>query len=174
MEKIDAVIVVEGKHDSEKLKKFFDVDTIETSGSHLSKETLNLIKGVALKRKVILLLDPDSVGEKIRTIINQEIKGLVNCFVLKKDAKTHKKVGIEHADYNTLKIALENFLIYGESKESLKYQDMLELGLSGNENSSSLRMKVSEYFHLGKCNSKTMLKRLNMLGINKKKIKEIL
>ena len=41
-QKIKQVIVVEGKTDTNHLKKLFDVDTIETNGSAVSKSTLNL------------------------------------------------------------------------------------------------------------------------------------
>ena len=64
--KIKEVIVVEGKNDTNHLKEFFDVDTIETSGLGLNKETIELINNINSKRGVILLLDPDTPGEKIR------------------------------------------------------------------------------------------------------------
>ena len=61
-QKIKQVIVVEGKTDTNHLKKIFDVDTIETNGSAISKSTLNLIKQVAKTKGVILFLDPDYTG----------------------------------------------------------------------------------------------------------------
>ena len=48
-QKIKQVIVVEGKTDTNHLKKIFDVDTIETNGSAISKSTLNLMKLLLLK-----------------------------------------------------------------------------------------------------------------------------
>lgn len=174
MKKIDAVVVVEGRHDSEKLKKYFDVETIETSGSHLGKDVLRLIEETKKVKEVIVLLDPDSVGEKIRQRINQAIPGLKNCFVMKEDARTSKKVGIEHADYDTLNQALQNHICYRIEKESLSYQEFLALGLTGEVDSALKREKLGKHFHLGKCNAKTMFKRLNMLKLDYQTIKEVL
>ena len=46
------------------------------------------------------------------------------------------------------------------------------LGLSGQDNSSLKRLIISKKLHIGKCNSKTMYKRLNMLGLDIETIKE--
>ena len=171
---IKEVIVVEGINDTKRLKSFFDVETIETHGLGLNSETIKLIKQINDKRGVILFLDPDIPGEKIRNRLNNEIPGLKNAFVLKDDAKTNKKVGIEHASKEVLLEALNNLVTYCESKQSISLNEYSSLGLNGNSNSSLLRDKLSKYFHLGKCNSKTMFKRLNMLGITYDDIVKIL
>jgi len=163
---IKEIIVVEGKNDSKRLKSFFDVETIETNGLALNRETIDLIKQLNESRGVILFLDPDSPGEKIRNRLNQEIANLKNAFILKQDARTSKKVGIEHASKETLEEALNNLISYGEFKDSISIEEFYLLGLKGNDDSSILRDKVSKHFHIGKCNSKTMFKRLNMLGIS--------
>lgn len=97
--KIREVVVVEGKSDEVKLKHLFNVDVITTNGSAISKQTLNLIKEVHQKRGIILLLDPDYQGERIRRIINQYLNGNVhNCFITKKDLDiTKNKCGIAEA-----------------------------------------------------------------------------
>ena len=162
---IKELIVVEGINDTKRLKSFFDVDTIETHGMGLGKETIEFIKKANEKRGVILFLDPDTPGEKIRNRLNNEIPGLKNAFVMKDDAKTNKKVGIEHASKQVLEEALNNLLTYTEISDSIDEKQLYELGLIGQSDSSVLREKVSRYFHIGKCNGKTMLRRLNMLGI---------
>lgn len=173
-ESINEVIVVEGKNDSKKLKSFFEVDTIETHGLGLNKEIIELIREINKKRGVILFLDPDSPGEKIRNRLNSEIPNLKNAFVLKEDAKTKRKVGVEHASYEALKQALDNLVTYTNNIETLSLKEFYELGLNGKADSSEKRMKVSKAFKIGKCNSKQMLKRLNMLKIKKSDIEKIL
>ncbi|MGN1405203.1 MAG: DUF4093 domain-containing protein, partial [Erysipelotrichaceae bacterium] len=106
----------------------------------------------------------------IRRKLNYSIKGLKNAFVLKEDARTSKKVGIEHASKEILEEALSNLITYTESKETLSYNDFLDLGLSGRENSAELRDKLNRRYHLGKCNGKTLFKRLNMLGLGREEI----
>ena len=165
--KIKEVIVVEGVNDTKRLVSFFDVETIETHGLGLSKETIEFIKEINERRGVILFLDPDNPGEKIRRRLNAEIPGLKNAFVFKEDARTSKKVGVEHASKEALEEALNNLVTYGESKETITMNDLLDLGLMGESDSASKRLEICKKYHLGKCNSKTLLKRLNMLGLNK-------
>ncbi len=171
---IKEVIVVEGSNDTKKLKSFFDVETIETHGLGLKEETIELIKKVNEKRGVILFLDPDTPGEKIRNIINNKIPNLKNAFILKEDAKTKKKVGIEHANREVLQDALNNLITYSNEKSTLSQDEFNDLGLNGLTDSSKKRELVSKAFHIGKCNSKTMFKRLNMLGVNKSDIEKVL
>ena len=163
---IAEVIVVEGANDTKRLKSFFEVDTIETHGLGLSRETIEYIRTVHKQRGVILFLDPDTPGEKIRARLNKEIPGLKNAFILKEEGRTSRKVGIEHASREVLEKALNNLVSYGESKESLSYEEYLDLGLMGNPDSQALREKAAAAFHLGKCNGKTLFKRLNMAGIS--------
>ncbi len=167
---IKEVIVVEGKNDTNHLKEFFNVDTIETNGLGLNKETIELIKNINSKRGVILLLDPDTPGEKIRKRINDAIPKLKNVFLFKKEARTPKKVGVEHASKETLEKALKNVVTYGKSLETISYDEFCNLGLVGNKDSAFKREKVANKFRLGKCNAKTLFKRLNMLGIKKDQI----
>ena len=172
--KINEVIVVEGKNDTKRLKLFFDCDTIETHGLGLSKETIDYIAEVNKSRGVILFLDPDSPGEKIRKTINEAIPNLKNAFVMKVDARTTKKVGIEHASKEVLEDALKHMFTYAVEDTSLSYSDYIALGLSGMDESALMREKLAKAFHLGKCNAKTMYKRLNMLGKTKEEIIEVL
>ena len=164
---IKEVIVVEGKNDTKRLKSFFDCETIETNGLGISKETIDYIKEINDKRGIILFLDPDTPGEKIRDRLNKEIPNLKNAFVLKEDARTNKKVGVEHASKEVLEDALNHLITYKDIDYSLTMNDLYELGLMGKNNSKEKRLVISKKYHLGKCNSKTLLKRLNLLGIKK-------
>ena len=171
---IREIVVVEGKNDTKRLRSFFDLDTIETHGMSLNEETIDLIRKLNEKRGVILFLDPDSPGEKIRDRLNKQIPGLKNAFVMKEDARTKKKVGIEHASKEVLADALKNLITYGDCEESLSREDFIELGLSGREDSAAKRNRISSFFHLGKCNAKTLFKRINLAGITCDQIKEVL
>lgn len=173
--KIQEVIVVEGKNDSAALKRYFDCETIETHGTALTEATLSLIEAMNQKRGVIIFTDPDYPGEKIRTQINQRIKGCKNAFVLKNQAKTTKKVGVEHASKEVLEEALRNCVTFEEKDvPSLTLEQFNELGLSGRDDSAALREKVSVHFRLGHCNAKTMYKRLVLAGIHYEEVEEVL
>jgi len=167
---INEVIVVEGRNDTLRLQSFFAVETIETQGLGLSREKIELIRQVNEKRGVILLLDPDHPGETIRKKINDSIPGLKNAFIFKEDARTKKKVGIEHATKEALENALNNCFTYiDDNDQGLKMTDLLELDID-----SKQRDKLCHYYHLGKCNNKTFLKRLRMLNITKEDLKCLL
>ena len=53
MKRINEIVVVEGKTDSQLLKELYDVDTIETHGLGLDEKTLELIKEASKTRGVI-------------------------------------------------------------------------------------------------------------------------
>lgn len=172
MKKIQQVIVVEGKNDTKNLKQYFDCDTIETHGTHLGKDVLDQIKEENKRRGIIIFTDPDTPGNTIRNKINEEIPNCLNAFVNKKNARTEKKVGIEHASKEVLEEALENLVNFEEATGTLTTNDLYEMHLLGQSNSKELREKLAERLHLGTCNAKTLLKRLNHLDITKEELKK--
>lgn len=78
--KIKEIIVVEGKKDTANLKRWLDVDTLETSGTGLSEATLEQIRQWATTRGVIIFTDPDTPGDQIRQRINNAGSRLQECF----------------------------------------------------------------------------------------------
>ena len=73
--------------------------------------------------------------------------------------------------------ALENCVTYSECSDQFKMKDLIDLGLTGQENSMTLRLKIEEEYCLGHGSTKTFLRRLNLIKKDKeeiiKKIKEI-
>lgn len=169
MEKIKEVIIVEGKTDTAILKEIFDVTTIETKGLQLNKETQELIKKVAENRGIIILTDPDYPGMKIRNQINQLVPNAKNAFVQKKDAIKNKKVGIAEATKEAIIEALKNKVTYHQNQTSISWEEFIDLGLIGNK---ARRLKVYDCFNLGYGNAKSLFKRLNLVGISAKQIRE--
>jgi ribonuclease M5 len=173
MKRIQEVIVVEGRHDTEKLRKYFDCDTIETGGSSLGRDVLERIEAAQKTRGVIIFTDPDSSGNRIRNTVNRKIPGCKNAFVDRENAHTTKKVGVEHANEETLTAALEHLVTYREHPEKqITVQEFYELGLTGGTDSAALRDKVGSIFHIGSGSAKTVLHRLNCLNITYEQLKE--
>ena len=171
---IKEIIVVEGKNDTKRLQSFFDLETYETRGLALNKNDIEYLKLLNDKRGIILFLDPDNPGEKIRNRINQNIPNLKNAFLINDDARYKNKVGIEHASKEVLEKALNNLITYKDIKDGITMNEIYELGLMGKKDSKEKRRIISRKYNLGNCNSKTMLKRLNMLEIKYDDIKEVL
>ncbi|MEG0176548.1 MAG: ribonuclease M5 [Anaerorhabdus sp.] len=167
--KIKEVIVVEGKNDTNVLQSYFECDTIETHGTHLSKKTLELISQAQESRGVIIFTDPDYPGDMIRKNINDSIKNCKNAFIEKEKSKTSKKVGVEHANKQDLEEALLNCVTFEDYHQSdLTMQDFFDLKLNGNEESSALRKIIGKELKIGESNAKTLLKRCQMIGITRK------
>lgn len=171
------IIVVEGIHDEAKIKSVFpEVECVITNGREIHQETIEYIKKLSKSNNIIVFTDPDAPGEKIRSIITQAVPNAKQAFLRKRDciSKNKKKVGIEHASKEALIEALS--CIYGNETagENIGITDLYALGLNGNAESAVLRNKISEYLNIGRPNAKTFLKRINLLGLTRTEIEEIL
>jgi ribonuclease M5 len=174
MKKIKEVIVVEGTHDAATINQYVEADTIITNGSAVSVETLALIKKASKTKGVIVFLDPDFPGEKIRKTIMDAVPDACHAYLEKSKAisKNKQKVGVEHATRDDILEALDNCVHYDEFDElSLSYEEYLSLGLVGNK---SLRDKVTKSLKIAPCNAKTLFKRLNMLNLTYEDIIKII
>lgn len=87
--KVNEIIIVEGKTDTQVLKSFLDVDTIETGGSAISKETLDYIKTTSLTRDIIVMTDPDFPGNKF-VIKSNKLSLIVNMLLFIKKMPSKK------------------------------------------------------------------------------------
>ena len=171
MQKIKELIVVEGKHDRQKLEQLFDCDVICTDGLSMSPEVLETIKTVGEKRGVIILTDPDHPGEVIRKKIAEIVPQRQHVFVNKKEAIGKRNVGIEYVSDEDLVKALENRITFDSRTESLSWAEFLELGIMGN---SEKRNQLCTKLHIAFSNNKTLYKRLNMMGMTYGELKELI
>lgn len=172
------IFVVEGKNDVIKLHRIKpNAYYIMTNGSEISDQTINEIKSLSVDNNIILLLDPDGPGEKIRRKITDNVENVINVFVPKKYAISHnkKKVGIEHVDDVILNEYLKDFHNkIGQSDVDASF--LLVMGLIGKKDSKGRRYRICEYFNIGYANAKTFIYKCNLFGINKAdiiKIKDI-
>ena len=79
------IVVVEGIHDEERLKKFFpNIETVSVNGSEISKDCIDMLKELSKTRKLILFFDPDSPGKRIRNIISEQIPNVSHAFIKKR------------------------------------------------------------------------------------------
>lgn len=166
------VIVVEGQSDVALLEQIIDAIYVITNGSEVSRETLDYIKELSKSHRIIVFTDPDSPGKRIRDLVEQTVGNVTHAFLNKRDAIKKNKVGVAEANKDAIIKALSHLL---ESKKvantsPLLMSDLYELSLIGQPNSHQLRATVSEHFHLGFNNGKTLLKRLNTLQISKQEL----
>lgn len=173
--KYDAVIVVEGKDDTKQLQNFFPgIETIETNGSAVSKQTLVLIKKLSQRRPIIIFTDPDFNGERIRKIVSQVVPTAKQAFITRKEGAPHKKgsLGVEHASKAALTRALHDLHRVEPEKSDLTWQAYLALGMAGQADSKRLREAVGECLGIGYGNGQQLYKRLRMFGIDLKSLQK--
>lgn len=172
MTKIKEIIVVEGKSDTNRLKDCFGddgIDTLETTGSALSDETIKQIKIAQQKRGVIIFTDPDFNGNRLRTIIQKAVPDAKQAFLPRSKAvpkHSDGSLGIEHAKDADIKAALA--AVYTHTDEEFKnydHADMVNLGLIGEPDSHQRRLAVGSELKIGYTNAKQFLNRLNMFQI---------
>ena len=176
--KIDALIVVEGKSDINFLSTFIDAKFYSVNGSALSKDDIVFLKEYTKNNKIIILTDPDYPGMKIRNTLNESLnsKNIYNAYIRKKYSIKNHKVGVAESTIeevlNSLK-EIKNFNNENIASSNLEMNDLYALKLAG-FNSKELRNKFTDQYFLGYSNSKQLLKKLQLLGINKQKLEEML
>lgn len=167
------VIVVEGKNDEALIKQIFSgIEVIKTNGSAINEQTIKEISLASLTKEVILFLDPDGPGEKIRRTIMEKVPNCSHAYIKKSSciSKNHRKVGVEHADEKLIKEALSNRLTVSLIKGSLTIDDLYELGLLGMPDSAIKRNIVCDKLSIGPLTAKTFLKKMNLFYITKEDI----
>ncbi len=172
--KLDFVIVVEGKADTNKLQSLFDVQTIETNGSAITSNCINLIKNVINQKiNIVFLLDPDVMGNKIRDRLNNLFPDVLNLFVQYSDMdKSKEKIGIAETRDEILVDLLTNINFTNNKKSSdLVWSDILDLNIIFD---SKNKEKLINFYHLPKVNNKKLFQYLKMLKISKEELKDVI
>lgn len=169
--------MVEGYHDLAKLREIYpNIECVITNGSEVSKETLEELKQLNEKRGLILFLDPDYQGERIRRLINDYVGNTKHAFLNKQDCinKARNKVGIEHANSALIKEALDKTYTTIEKNNDISMKMLYDFKLVGSKNSRLRRKILCDQLGIGLSNAKTLLVKLNMFGITKKQIEDII
>lgn len=191
MLKIREAIVVEGRYDKNTLAQIVDAPILETKGFGLFKDPkqLELLRGVAKKRGLIVLTDSDGAGFVIRNHIKSAIpaKYLKHAYIPDVAGKEKRKaapgkegkLGVEGMSPEVLLAALKNAgaTIEGESmaqeNDQITKQDFVEFGLSGGLNASERRKRLQNRLHLPEhMSANALLQALNLL-LSREELAEI-
>ncbi len=169
------LLIVEGATDKAFLLSFLEAEIITTNGSEVSRGTIEYAKEAIRSRDVVVLTDPDAPGKRIRDVLDQNIPGLLHAFIPKEVSIKNHKVGVAESTKEAVLEALDNLRPSKTSKKGhLLMADFLALGLMGGKDSAKKRALLSERYHLGFGNAKTLLQRANALGLSKQQIEEAL
>ncbi|MBP2652576.1 MAG: Primase-related protein [Firmicutes bacterium] len=170
---IQEVIVVEGKNDIAAVKRSVDAECLATEGFRLSTEALNRI-GIAYKKNgIIILTDPDSAGERIRTILTDRFPEAKHAFIPRAAATKSGDVGVEQASVEAIRSALAKTR-YREQvrKEEFTIKDICAAGLTASADAMNRRAIIGDKLGIGYANTKTFLHRLNHYGVQRKEFDE--
>lgn len=166
---IDDVIVVEGRHDADKVAQVVDALILITHGSSLSKSFLEQLENLAQKKSIIVFTDNDSPGKHIRNTITKRIPTCKHAKIREKQIK----VGVEHASESQIRDALTHLITFREYNPVFSFNDLVTLGLNGMPHSAKLRDGVTYSLRLPKMNAKALLKALNHLNITREELEKL-
>ena len=182
MLKIKEAIVVEGRYDKNTLSQIVDAPILETSGFGImkDKQQLKLLRRVAQSRGLIIFTDSDGAGFVIRNFLKGAIepKYLRHAYIpdipgkekRKATAGKEGKLGVEGMTPQIITDALRKAgaTVLGEASVcdagNITKQDMMELGLSGGQNSSILRKQLLKKLDLPEhMSANALLQAVNLL-----------
>lgn len=191
MVKIKQAIVVEGRYDKNTLSQIVDAPILQTDGFGImkNKEQLALLRRVAKVRGLIVFTDSDGAGFVIRNFLKSAIEPqyLLHAYIPDVTGKEKRKrapgkegkLGVEGMTPEVIVDCLRRAgaTIEGENTQltqSITKQDLMELGLSGGQDSASKRkllMKALDFpEHMS---SNALLQAINLL-YTKEELSQIL
>ena len=172
---IKEVLVVEGKMDVVAINKAVEADCIITEGFNLLPRTIKNIKAAYEKRGIIILTDPDSAGERIRSYLVRRFPNAKHAFIPAQEATANDDIGVEQAKPEAIRKALAKVRT-AESEPSNEFsaKDLILNGLNGSQSASLRRAKVGEILGIGFANAKTFLRRLNNYGVTRDEFEKAL
>ena len=167
---IKEVIIVEGKMDVLAVRRAVEADCIITDGFRLRSATIKNIRAAYEKRGIIVLTDPDTVGERIRARLTEMFPRARHAFIPVEDATnvSDGDVGVEQTSPNAIRAALEKVRTPMDApREIFSMRDMMMHGLTGTDDAAVRRARLGRHLGLGFANAKTFLRRLNTYGVTR-------
>jgi len=176
---IKETIVCEGKNDVQAIRQGVEANFIITSGFGISKDILKQIQKAQDTTGVIVLTDPDFMGERIREILNKKVPGIKNAFISRSEGREKNDIGVENASPESIIRALKKArCIKTENEVEVKRTaafstaDIYMYGLTGLSGSDQRRERVTEILGLGYCNSKQLMHRMNAYGVTRQELED--
>ena len=173
MIKLKEVVIVEGKNDLSLMKSIVDTEIVTTGGTSMNQDFWDLLSFYNKNGKeFIVMVDPDGQGEKIRQAISKVYPSAKHIFIQLSEARSKNKVGVEHANKEVILQALKSIKSFDNKTKKITYLNLTELKLTGQTYSSKLRNDLTNKLGIGYCNAKTLLNRLNGIGIELELLKK--
>lgn len=190
MERINEVVVVEGRYDKNTISQIVDAVIIETGGFGIfnDKQKQKLLRKMAETRGLIVLTDSDGAGFVIRNFIKGCVdpKYVKHAYIpdvagkekRKKTASKEGTLGVEGMRPEILLSALHRagavFSGYAERDDRITKTDMFKTGLSGGQGSREKRLELIKKLGLPeKLSADALLDILNALMTREEFYREV-
>lgn len=168
MIKIKEVIVVEGIKDEIAVKRAIDTEVIYVSGFGITNKIIKLIENAQNKCGVILFMDSDSAGERIRNLISKKVRGVKHAYISRDKSTKNGDVGVENASPEDIIESIKNAKCIIDSKRNeFTMRDLVENNLVNTQESSKRRELLGDILGIGYANGKKFLSRLNCFNISR-------
>jgi ribonuclease M5 len=172
------VFVVEGKNDAFKLQTVLDHPLIvTTNGSAIDDDAILLLKRLDKTHDIVLFLDPDHAGDRIRRLVSKELSHVYHAFISRDQSisKNMKKVGVEHASKEDILESLKHLkMVQQESSSNITHAFLYEHFLTGHPESKAFRYDICQRLGIGSTNGKTLYQRLHLFGIQQEDLLEVI
>ena len=152
------------------VRRAVEADCIITDGFRLRSPAIRNIRAAYEKRGIIVLTDPDTVGERIRARLSEMFPHARHAFIPAEEATnlSDGDIGVEQASPAAIRAALQKVRTPMEQlAEIFSMSDMMAHGLTGTEDAALRRAQLGRRLGLGFANAKTFLRRLNTYGITR-------
>ena len=169
MRRIRETIVVEGRDDTNSIKRAVDCETIETHGFGIKKETWDLLAEAYERTGLLIFTDPDHAGEEIRRRVLERFPDSKEAFIDRALATSGGDVGVENASPEAIRDALEKAraTVAESGPDEFTMEDLFAAGLAGGEGSRERRRELGKALGIGFGNTRTFLRKLNAYGVTR-------
>ena len=180
---IAETIIVEGRDDTNSIKRAVTAETIETHGFGIRRQTWELIDKAYHTTGIIVFTDPDHAGETIRKRILEKYPDALEAFLDQESARDGDDIGIENAAPEAVREALAKVHRAakagqggtgaaegaGEASQAERFSmdDLREAGLIGTDSAQAGRQQIGRALGIGYGNAKAFLRKLNHYGITR-------
>ena len=173
---IQQVIVVEGKSDVAAIRRSVEADCLITGGFSLTPQLVGQIAAAYQRRGIIILTDPDSAGERIRSFLRDRFPAAGHAFVPRSEAVgADGRIGVEKASPEQIRAALAKVrLAEVAPRQEFDLADIVDNGLAGVNDAEDKRAFLGAELGIGWANAKTFLHRLNSYGVSRAEFEQAL
>lgn len=168
------VIVVEGNTDKSLISTFVSGEIVITNGTYVSRETIKYVRRLSLTRKILLIVDPDGPGRKIKQIFSDNDIDFISVNLDKKQCIGNNKVGVAQANINYLRQTILPLLDLDIPTQSdVTLSTLIDLGFNSNKKKDILQVLKEKYDIYSHSTSQT-LNQIKQLNITEKELRETL